>query len=265
MRASSFATISVISSLVALSAAAQDDSDALILKLTDVMAPFSEGAEVYRPIQTGVLSESNDSRFFEIAVSADQCYSFVATSEDTLDDLDMFVYADNVQLTENTANDNFPVIQWCNTVFDRVSVELRAYSGQGRYAFEVLAYPRMPDGFDETLWAALNAVTGRYAEGARPARAPWMDVLPERSDRLFAVNLVPGRTYVVVAVGGPTVSDLDLVLIDGVGDEVDADFRPDAIAVLRYTVPTDSSGRYQIRLVMAAGFGEYAVQLLNVD
>jgi len=251
--------------LTASLVSAQAEEDPLILRLTDVMAPFAEGAQVHRPIQTAMLADSGASVFYEIAVSPDRCYSFVAVGEQTLEDLDLFLYAEGLELTAHTGVDNFPIVHWCNTVFDRVSVELRSYSGHGRFAFEALVHPSMPDGFDETLWAALNSLTGRYAEGARPARAPWMDVLPESRDRLFDVDLVPGRTYVVIAVGGPTVSDLDMLLLNDTGEEVDADLRTDPVAVLRYAVPPESDGRHHVRVVMTAGFGEFGVQVLVAD
>jgi hypothetical protein len=239
-------------------------ADPLLLRLSDLVSPFSADADAPQPIQTGLLSNPGESRFFDVTVEPGACYTLAAVGEDSLDDLDLHLYGEGVELASDTKVDNTPVVQWCNLAqLARVSAELRAYSGSGRFAFEVLHHSGQPAGFEGTLWAALEAAVAQYASGLRPAAPPWQDVLPEAGEDSLDTDLLAGHTYVVVGAGAPTVTDLDLVLLDPSGAEVDADLRPDATPVLRYAVPAGGSGTYRIRVIATAGFGPVGLRILS--
>ena len=81
-------------------------------------------------------------------------------------------------------------------------------------------------------------ILGSVQEGSRGAG----------QDLMFKVTLVQGADYMVVGYCGPGCSNLDLVLLDSFGEEIEADRLPDAEPVLMFTA--ESTGNFEIRATM---------------
>jgi len=74
-------------------------------------------------------------------------------------------------------------------------------------------------------------------------------------DRNFEIQLEGGRCYAILAVGDSTVANLDLLLLNDSGRQVDRDTANDARPTVRVCPRT--SGNYYMQVQMTAGSGAY--------
>jgi hypothetical protein len=234
--------------------------DPLALRLSEVASSFTANAQPYGPIHSQQLAQST-SDYIDVQVRIGECYSFVGVGDGSLTDLDLHVYGDGIEVGGDTGIDNTPVVHWCNHLFERVSVELRPYSGWGRSLFQVFVHDAEAELPGHPLRAALNAVAGRYAGGYVAAAPSQLDELPTGGEAAFQLTLAGGRCFVIVAVGADTVTDLDLLLYDGAGALVDSDQATDAEPVVRPCIEAGSGGEYRLVSRMVAGFGEYGFRV----
>ena len=76
--------------------------------------------------------------------------------------------------------------------------------------------------------------------------------MPERD---FPIQLEGGKCYAILGVGDNGVRDLDLVLVDDRGREIDRDVEQDARPVVR--VCAERSGTYSMKVRMFSGSGNF--------
>ena len=96
-------------------------------------------------------------------------------------------------------------------------------------------------------------LTGR---GFERVTAPLAGELAEGARRRYEAELLSGLCYVAVAVGGETVRELDLTLLDGSSTERARDLRAGRRAALRHCAAI--SGTYQLEVTAAEGTGPFA-------
>lgn len=240
----------------------QSAEDPLAVQLANIASSFDATTEPIGPITVGQLAEET-SDFLPVDVELGRCYSFLGVAESSGADLDLHLYGEGIELAADIEISGTSTIHWCNHVFERVSLEIRMYSGSGRYALQLFRETETGSSSDDILWAALNALAGRYAEGYLPAAAPVVGELALGQEQSYDVVLAGGRCYIGVGVGEQTVVDIDLFLESPAGALLDSDLRPDAEPVLRYCTPESAGGRFRVRVLMVRGYGRFGFRLFG--
>ena len=240
----------------------QSADDPLAVRLANIATSFDATTEPIAPISTGQLAEET-SDFLPIDVELGRCYSFLGVAEASDADLDLHLYGEGVEVAADIEISNVSAIHWCNHVFERVSLEIRMYSGSGRYALQLFRETEAGNTADDVLWAALNALAGRYAEGFIPAAAPVVGELALGQEESYDVLLAGGRCYVGIGVGEQTVVDIDLLLESSAGVLLDSDLRPDAEPVLRYCTPESTGGQFRVKVRMVRGYGRFGFRIFG--
>lgn len=82
--------------------------------------------------------------------------------------------------------------------------------------------------------------------------------LEQAQTRDIPIELEGGKCYAILAVGDSGVRDLDLLIFDAGGTQIDRDRAPDARPIVR--VCAERSGTYRMQVRMFAGAGHWAYQ-----
>lgn len=110
-----------------------------------------------------------------------------------------------------------------------------------------------------TLERLLFDKASKYAAGLRPMDEPFDGVLEagQRRDQLLVLEY--GKCYRMLAVGGPEVEDLDLVLHDPDNVQVQRDLGEDPYPVLgdQAEICPPTPGAYRLQITMFKGRGRY--------
>ncbi len=214
----------------------------------------------------------------EVRLGGGRCYRFVAVGGPGVEDLELHVYQGSSEVARDAAMASEAVASYCATADTPVRVRLRMHAGRGQVAVAPYsggrqhgtteAGPRRPSGpavpvggpEDDFLARQIRTHHGRVGEGRAPAGPVHRASLRTSQDRTFPVRLEAGRCYTIVAVGAPSVRDLDLYLLDPAGLEVEADTGPANHAVVQTDPCPRWDGTYTVRLRVFAGYGDVAVQ-----
>ena len=104
----------------------------------------------------------------------------------------------------------------------------------------------------------LRARHGQVGEGKRPVTGVIAGTLRTGERKRIPLTVEGGKCYVVLAVGVPSVRELDLRLVDAFGKERDKDRTRDAFPAVRACPAV--GGTWHLDVHMFHGYGRYAVQ-----
>ena len=230
--------------------------DPLAQLLTDLAITVATGGEPVGSIVSGSLTEGA-SYYEDVLIDADRCYAFLAVGETTAEDIDLHLYSQGVELGSDVEEDPTPSVFWCNAHLTEVNLEVRMYTGAGRFVLEVFAFDEPSDNVDPILSDNLEILSSQFAAGFVPALSPIANSSIAGETQTYDVQLVPGRCYVVLAASSRSLEDLDLYLISPTGQLVDFDDNTEGDPVLRYCVPSGEETVHQLRVDTFSGFGQY--------
>lgn len=248
----------------------------------DVSTLLDRAATRYAPgmtrdgeVVTSRLAEAEDLAR-EVRLEGGMCYRFIAVGGAGVGDLELQVLQGSSEVARDTAPASEAVASYCATVDTPVRVRLRMARGAGEVAWAgysggrqhglrrpgTEAAPVVPVGGtgDDYLARQLRSLHGRAGDGRRGASDVMRAELRTSEDRSFPVRLEAGRCYTIIAVGAPSVRDVDLYLLDPSGMEVDSDTGPDNHAVIQTSPCPRWTGNYTVRLRVFSGYGHVAVQ-----
>jgi hypothetical protein len=80
------------------------------------------------------------------------------------------------------------------------------------------------------------------------AQAPMGGGLAQGADETMELRLTGGTSYIIVGVCDKDCSDLDLVLVDAAGAEVDTDLEEDDVPMVMVEVPSNGTYRLSVRM-----------------
>lgn len=230
--------------------------DPLAQQLTDLAIAVATGGEPVGAIVTGSLSEGA-SYFEDVLIEGDRCYAFLAVGEMTAEDIDLHLYSQSVELGDDVEEDPTPSVFWCNAYLTEVTLEVRMYSGSGRFALEVFAFDEPSEDVDPALSDKLELLSAQFAGGLVPALSAIAGNGRAGETQTYDIQLVPGRCYVLLAASSRSLEDLDLYLVSPDGRLVDFDDDTEGDPVLRYCVPSGEEAVHQLRVNTFSGFGQY--------
>jgi len=248
----------------------------------DVAALLDRAAARYAPgmardgeVITTRLAEAEDLTN-DRRLAGGVCYRFIAVGGAGVGDLELMVLQGSSEVARDSASASEAVGSYCATVETPVRIRIgmargagevawAVYSGGGQHGVErpgaepVASFPVGGTG-DDYLARQLRSLHGRVGEGRHGASDVMRTELRTSEDRVFPVRLEAGRCYTIVAVGSPSIRNLDLYLIDPSGMEIASDTGPEASAVIRTSPCPRWSGSYSVRVRAFAGYGPVAVQ-----
>ncbi len=226
------------------------------------------------PVRARMAQGENLNR--EIRLEGGMCYRFVAVGGEGVQDLSMTLHQGSSEVARDVAEASEAVASYCATAETPVRLRIGMARGAGEIAWALFsggrqhgvrtpgseATPAVPIGGDEQDFLArqIRSRHGRDGQGRRGASDVMRANLRTSQDRNFPVRLEAGRCYTFIAVGTPSVRDLDLYLLDPSGMEIDSETGPDSHAVLETDPCPRWSGTYTLRLRVFAGYGQVAVQ-----
>lgn len=106
----------------------------------------------------------------------------------------------------------------------------------------------------------------QYAPDMVPDSGLYHGYLAEGQEERFETVLQAGYCYRVIGVGGPSMADLDLWIVDENGNPIAQDTATDNFPVLGLgsnTICPRWTGPFYIRALAYRGYGEYGVQLFR--
>ncbi len=128
-----------------------------------------------------------------------------------------------------------------------------------------LEAPLEPPDPNDAIAVRMAETASTHAEGLTPATPLLRGALGPGERQDFQAILVGRRCFRVLGVGTSTVIDLDLLLFDPNGVQVQQDTSADALPILGHAHPLcpERPGAYRIQARMLEGAGEFGVQVFQ--
>jgi hypothetical protein len=213
----------------------------------------------------------------EVPLHGGSCYRFLAVGGAGVQDLALHVYQGAAEVGSDTAEASEAVASYCATADGSVRLRLHMERGSGEIALGPFtggaqpgararaAQPEVPVGGDgdDFLARQLRTLHGQVGQGRRGASQVMRATLRSAQDRVFPVQLLAGRCYTIVAVGSPSVRDLDLYLVTPAGLEQAHDSTHASSAVITTEPCPRWDGTYTVRARVFAGYGDVAIQVFG--
>jgi hypothetical protein len=222
---------------------------------------------------SGERMTAGDDRERDLNLQQGTCYAFATLGGPGTSDTDVFLVDGSGNELQSDAETNLDaVVQYCAPQTGAYRLRSRLYEGDGPVF--VAAY--MQQGNSATATAvdgAQNLIAARSSAGAgldenyrlleadirargyEPFGEPSRGRLDEGGERDFSIELEGGKCYAILAVGDNSVRDLDLILLDERGRQIDRDVEADPRPIVR--VCASRTGSYTMKVRMYTGQGNF--------
>jgi hypothetical protein len=278
--------------LAALPAGVPVASASLALRLDAVADAFrSRGARPLRERWTGFV-RSGMAGTFSLTFARAQCVGFVAVGVESMDDIDLAVSNNaGIQIARDDRRDAHPYVRTCVTPGTTLYVSAIAARGTGEVAVlplaeppvvpppldgvldvrptSLFAGPRVPRnnvGRDPAVIPATEAMRRLIARYQSLGYAPVGDIasgqLEHQGVARRPVRFEEGRCYLVMAVGGDRVEDLDLRVSSPQRRPIVQDTGLDTRPIVRLCA--SATGEHPAEVRLYAGAGEWALGVMEI-
>lgn len=224
--------------------------------LPHVAKRYARGFEPELDVAHGTLG-ANQSVTLHEEVAGGRCYAWIGLSPDGTD-LDLFLRQGSDLVSYDDGQDNFPVVRHCIAQDATLDIEVKMFAGGGEWVVQryVLQGPPNADLLTlmHRLYASMFVVNG---EGLAP---PKRLALQTGQELEVPLEMSAEWCYLPLAVSNPG-TDLDMILVDPEGREVERDDAADNYPIVRHC-PT-KAGTYKVRLTMYRGSGEAVYQVFR--
>ena len=219
----------------------------------------------------GVAYQSREDRNFALNLEEGSCYSFATLGGAGARDTDVFlVDGSGNELARDVSTSVDANVQFCPTTSGQYTLRTRLYDGTGPVftVGYVQARGGQQPATQQTNVIAAQSTAGagleenfRLLDADMRARGyegmgdPTRGSLSESETRDFSVSLEGGKCYAILAVGDNGVRDLDLILSDPRGRQIDRDVEEDPRPIVR--VCPEQTGDYTMQIKMFSGAGNF--------
>ncbi|MEM9865527.1 MAG: hypothetical protein AAF938_28225, partial [Myxococcota bacterium] len=230
----------------------------------------------YRPLGSaqGYQLETSGTESIGVQLQAGTCYTFASLGGQGAQDTDLFLNTTSGESLESDASTALDAsFEYCPASPGRYDLQARMYSGQGNLF--VAVWGRQQNGNAAAVPDQPNVISGSsgvsglaetFALVSADISARGYEVYGDSSQgriganesREFPITFEGGKCYALVAQGDGSVRDIDLVIRDSRGRELDRDVDQASRAVVR--VCPERSGDYTLSVNMAQGSGEFMYQ-----
>ncbi len=218
----------------------------------------------------GAVFSNREDRTYPLSLQAGTCYAFATLGGPGAEDTDASVVdgSGNV-LASDTSTELDSLVRFCPESTGTYNLRAMMYGGAGPLFVAAWSQTtqQQPSAPTATVIATQSSAGVTLDENVRLLDADMRargyasygetsrGQLGEGESRDFPISLEGGKCYAVFAVGDGGVRDLDLLLLDPRGREIDRDIEQDARPIVR--VCPERSGDYAIRVRMANGQGAF--------
>jgi hypothetical protein len=115
--------------------------------------------------------------------------------------------------------------------------------------FLATASPCSAQSYAALVWSQLESHYSQAADEGYESRNYIIGRLDDDEEETWRINLFAGNTYRITGACDGDCQDIDLVLLNEDGTELDSDLLVDDVPVLNYTIK--ATGPYSIRVIMA--------------
>ena len=251
--------------------------DTLAARMSELHARFGQGRPPLSEMQRATLGTS-ETQDFNIELVRGGCYTIIGAGTPQVSDLDLFLFDPNgAQVAVDQETDNFPVISHCAAASGVFRVQAKVYAGSGEFAVQLFgadgsapggtpppdpapgANIPPPDPSGDPLERRMAEMYARFGERRAAVSPLFRGSLAHSQSQEFALVLQQGRCYTVIGVGAPSLSDLDMYLVDPNGTELGQDRATDNFPVV--SACPQASGRHRVRVEAYTGSGDFALQV----
>ncbi|MEM9068254.1 MAG: hypothetical protein AAGE52_07095 [Myxococcota bacterium] len=220
----------------------------------------------------GVRRGSREGYDRELNLQAGVCYQFASFGGPGAEDTDLYVFnSDDEQMVDDVLTNLDAEVEFCPQASGRYRLRALMYDGNG--PIYVAGWQRQQSQVAVNDPNANNPVLGAQQQSqGLDERYSLLDLdmqargyesygdisrgeLTESGTQDYDIQLEGGKCYAIVAVGANSVRNLDLVLLDSRGRQLDADTAGDARPIVR--VCAERSGTFKMQVRMASGSGEF--------
>jgi hypothetical protein len=257
-------------------AAAAGSSNPLVVMLDAAAQALAPGATRASEPFLGSLAVTA-SQQYDITLQAGKCYAFVGVSD--VGNLDLEIASGTQVLGRDDDMDSKPGVLFCSDTARTIRAKLTLLSAPGNFAFGVYTAPAVQTataqpqptatgiavGGAETDYIAnqIRVLHEQRAAALLPVSQVNRGTLQQSLSSEFLVNLPAGRCYTIIAVGVPSVRDLDISLTSPYGQLLATDATDDATPVIVTNPCPQWSGDYRIKVLMQYGYGNFGFQVFS--
>jgi hypothetical protein len=227
----------------------------LAAALPSVAGRFARGFTADGQIAHGNLAAGGTARLTE-RVEGGRCYVWIGLSPDGTD-LDLILAENGSPVSEDQANDNFPVVQHCVADDTTLTLDAKMYTGAADWVIQRYALAGRRGADQVELLHEMHSKR-ILANDVEPVSELERFRLRSGEEKAISLTADADWCYVPLAVSSPG-TDLDMFLVDPDNRVVEQDQARDNFPMVRHC-PT-KGGTYTIRLLMYGGDGDVAFRL----
>lgn len=224
-------------------------NEQLVQAMDQLEARYARGFSRDEEPAHGTLATST-SITLEEDVNGPACYVWIGFSQQGTD-LDLYLRDSGQLIAQDRGEDNYPVVRHCVADARTVDVEVQMFGGAGDWIVQRFALTGEPGSDLLTLMHQLY--TSMFVVNGQPTGPLKRLHLRAGQEAEINIDFDSEWCYLPLAVSAPG-TDLDMILVDPQGREVERDDAVDNYPVLRHC-PT-KSGRYRLKLLMYGGEGD---------
>lgn len=211
------------------------------------------------------------SESWEVLLEAARCYKFLAAGSGGIGSITLSVGVGGEEVAADRISGSRVVVQWCAPERMRVQVRALVTGGSGAVALGVLGVeassvetPERVGGVESDFIAnRLRQIHAQYGKGRGAVTGVMRGNLGTTAEQVFDVRLTAGRCYTVIAVGSPSVRDIDISVLDRSDREIQRDGTVGSFSVLDTSPCPRFTGQYKIRIRMTRGSGQFGAQVFS--
>jgi hypothetical protein len=239
-------------------------------ELKQATADLGKGWKPSDTMKTAVIGD-DAAADFDFEMDKGYCYSLVVVGLGGLGDLDATVTSEGIKLASAAKPGARLDLEVCPEKDLVATLKVGSHSGHGPVAFR----PFRSESEVDQVFVPVGGLGSSYVAKAirklhakegkeRPAVSEFLEGnLTTAKTETFELELKGGLCYTVLAVGVPSVKDLEVTLLSPLGEEV-AHVKAGGPKAVVHTSPCPKwSGTYKLGVKMFAGYGNFGVQVFG--
>ena len=248
---------------------ASDQEAAVALALDAMATRTAAGLEPLGDPYVGTLGHRNAATF-DVTLPESRCYKFLGAGGAGVTDLTLTIEVGGKEVAADRISGVHPVAQWCAPGRTAATIKVAMYGGAGAFAVGVYAAQRAVAAPEKVGGAEVDFIGNRlrqlhaqFGKGRAAVTQVVRGNLATNGDQVFNAKLTAGHCYTIIAAGAPSVKDLDVVLLDKAGAELQKDAANGGFVVMDTSPCPRFTGTYVVKIRATKGAGQFGAQVFS--